>query len=862
MSSNSTVHTAQAILQQIRDKGVTFGSIFETLDVAATAQDSEAQALYDTLMKDALPWAFKVVQRELCTEILHLSQQCHGFHFNNVKATANFLDGSFMREAAMRMNKEAPLLWKLIKGLLDSNPKSRRVGTEDGEESIAEQEALGRIGDLEEGDLGDIGGEDGQMDIDSAEESEEENDKMQVDEVPDVDENGISSKESDGKNKKKLKRQQRAMRRRASLHVIKSVVCISIFLQSSNERCNYLQSVLGLFYHSAAVPEKVIEVLAHAGLSISLSSIHRSVKSLSAEATKRIRNSVQTLTTAFAYDNFDIHFKTSQPTVEHSTSFISATSATAIPLFNVVDPSALRCSRELWEKDPLNPAPLLTPVQVDLNDMLRFHKESEAAKPPDEPTKLNPFLERYAWHIRDILLQHGPRDLKKRFATKLGEPDPINQIPVHKTEQIPCRAMNIKESTPDGNVEVMECLLNQGGIGDPHDDSFDSQGDVDMSESVLLVHGDLLTKERLDSVRTSRAIEETPKRRFQFAIFVPGLFHFKMACVDALWRTWIQPTAARTDPNSLYQHVGILRPKETGKVGTNPGFRRMHDIIHHDLWASMLDCWKLEAASRNPKWTTLDEFMKSEPSWQLIEDMSRNIVKKYVGTTPDVSKERRKPSDERDDIFANQILRNYNELLYIETSHAMNAGDIGRVEETFLQWIYIFRATGKHKYAAQMLRFMINLRDVYPPELSRIIRWNWLCNPTGKLKAFRGVDWLNQVIYGGSGSNRTMEHIIEESILIELFRECHVTVEKGFHLVNCTITHHPPNMERTLRRLARQFEEVSPHEFKPGRRADYQVPDKIAQGMHEIQTAKRIDPTTDDNVDGSAEVEAEDLFDD
>lgn len=522
----------------------------------------------------------------------------------------------------------------------------------------------------------------------------------------------------------------------------KTVVCISIFLQSSNAKCNYLQSVLGLFYHSTAVPEKVVETLAHAGLSISLSSIHRSIKALSQEASKKIQDVVRTMKTALAYDNFDIHFKTSQPTVEHNTTFVSATSATAIPLYDVINPSALRCSRELWERDPINPSPLVIPIQVDSNDLDAFHnlKTSGSAQRPSDPNKLIPALEQYTWHVRNILLQHGPK-FEENFGEELGDPEPVEPIPIHKTTQIPCRAMNIKESTTDGNIEVIECLLHQGGIGDPTDAKFDSQNDVDMSEFVLLIHGDLLTKERLDSVRNSRSIENTAKRRFQFVVFVPGLFHFKMACADAIWRTWIQPMASRTDPNSLFQHIGILRPKETGKIGTNPGFRRMHDVIHHDLWASMLNCWKIEAQNRNPEWTSLELFAKSNPSWQLIEDMSKNIVHKYVSTTPVVSRERRKPANQRDDIFINQILH-YNELLYVETSHAMNAGDIGRVEDTFLQWIYLFRATGKHKYASQMLRFMFNLKDVYPPELTQIIRHNWLCNPMGKKDGFRGVDWL------------------------------------------------------------------------------------------------------------------------
>ena len=79
-----------------------------------------------------------------------------------------------------------------------------------------------------------------------------------------------------------------------------------------------------------------------------------------------------------------------------------------------------------------------------------------------------------------------------------------------------------------------------------------------MSEWVILVHGDLLTKERLNSIKESRSIEEIAKQQFQQLLFVPGLFHYKMACTDAIWHTWVKPKETRDDENSLYEHVGVL----------------------------------------------------------------------------------------------------------------------------------------------------------------------------------------------------------------------------------------------------------------------------------------------------------------
>ncbi|KAI9437872.1 hypothetical protein BJY52DRAFT_1129808, partial [Lactarius psammicola] len=75
----------------------------------------------------------------------------------------------------------------------------------------------------------------------------------------------------------------------------KQVVCARIILKSSNKNCNYLQSILGIFVHSANVPQCVTEVLVHAGLSISIKSIQRAVKSMSKDSAHRIKESLRSL---------------------------------------------------------------------------------------------------------------------------------------------------------------------------------------------------------------------------------------------------------------------------------------------------------------------------------------------------------------------------------------------------------------------------------------------------------------------------------------------------------------------------------------------------------------------------------------
>lgn len=127
-------------------------------------------------------------------------------------------------------------------------------------------------------------------------------------------------------------------------------------LQSTNQKCNQLQAVLGIFLHSANTPEKVVDALAHMGISISIDSIHSAIHSMSKETIETLRKMGQTLLVAYAYDNFDIDFKTHLPVVERVQQTLQhLTSGVLIQLEHGVTLDDLKCSDELWEKSSYNP---------------------------------------------------------------------------------------------------------------------------------------------------------------------------------------------------------------------------------------------------------------------------------------------------------------------------------------------------------------------------------------------------------------------------------------------------------------------------------------------------------------------------
>ncbi|KAI0762027.1 hypothetical protein BC629DRAFT_1294318 [Irpex lacteus] len=57
------------------------------------------------------------------------------------------------------------------------------------------------------------------------------------------------------------------------------VIIISIIMFSTNQKCNALPAIFGIFLHSTSTPEIVVEVFARAGLSVSVTTNHNMVNS-------------------------------------------------------------------------------------------------------------------------------------------------------------------------------------------------------------------------------------------------------------------------------------------------------------------------------------------------------------------------------------------------------------------------------------------------------------------------------------------------------------------------------------------------------------------------------------------------------
>lgn len=84
------------------------------------------------------------------------------------------------------------------------------------------------------------------------------------------------------------------------------------------------------------------------------------------------------------------------------------------------------------------------------------------------------------------------------------------------------------------------------------------------------------------------------------------------------------------------------------------------------------------------------------------------------------------------------------------------------------------------------------------------------------------------------GPNRTVDTILKESVLINVFRNSHLTLEKNL-VLNYLSTHHSePDMAATYSEIQTHMNEHKPYKFIPGRRSAYAIGDMFEKGIRAL----------------------------
>ncbi|TFK59390.1 hypothetical protein BDN72DRAFT_751699, partial [Pluteus cervinus] len=131
----------------------------------------------------------------------------------------------------------------------------------------------------------------------------------------------------------------------------RKVIAFGIMMITNNQRCNALQRFVGIFLHSCNAPQALVEWISRIGLSTSVTSINRSLNSLSRDTRTYIIQISKLLTTAIVDDNLDFELKHAIPTLEKSVSdtLHHVTTGFLLPLTSITRVD-LECADVLWER--------------------------------------------------------------------------------------------------------------------------------------------------------------------------------------------------------------------------------------------------------------------------------------------------------------------------------------------------------------------------------------------------------------------------------------------------------------------------------------------------------------------------------
>ncbi|KAL6297985.1 hypothetical protein BKA93DRAFT_813167 [Sparassis latifolia] len=282
-------------------------------------------------------WTLQLARSCYSGAVQMLTRKEHGWHFSAANTKPEQIHDFRIEDMAEKMRTITPDLWEMVHFLL-SGKDSMDTDTE--------------------------------MELDSREPDLEERQYWESEGMEDV---WVGPDEVAAEVQQEEKDQKAAQKKREShevLTTIKTVVIISILMQNCVQHCNALQSTIGIFLHSCNTPEKLIKVLAHMGISISLTFIHRAICSLSIQTSEAMQTLGQTYLASYAYNNFDIKFNTAIPTVENPVDTLAhLTSGTVFRLAHGVTADDLRCSKLLWDRSPLTSAKPNFYLKGYLNDL-------------------------------------------------------------------------------------------------------------------------------------------------------------------------------------------------------------------------------------------------------------------------------------------------------------------------------------------------------------------------------------------------------------------------------------------------------------------------------------------------------------
>jgi hypothetical protein len=306
--------------------------------------------------------------------------------------------------------------------------------------------------------------------------------------------------------------------------------------------------------------------------------------------------------------------------------------------------------------------------------------------------------------LRIVVKHGGPAFQKFAEAIRNHEPSSAMRVPVHKTVLQCLIAFGIDESTITGNAEVVEAILKETHLW----------GSPDFLKYVRIFAGDQLSLARLRAILNIRAGHEGGYTGYRWALFMPGLFHAKIADIHGFILThWGR--SSMNNPGSLAWHNYVLN-RSPITLTSLPPFRTCRDIAFVSLYARVLHCLLKVTGTR-----TLATCGEKIETLEELEGYAARILDEYANSQV-VYKMRRARTVDGDSSAGDVHFENgalfLRDALYTRLlTDAVKMGDSGQVVLVLKMLALSYRGNGRSKYAYEMLHLIHNLEHVWPKPL-------------------------------------------------------------------------------------------------------------------------------------------------
>ncbi|KAJ7803922.1 hypothetical protein B0H14DRAFT_3091919 [Mycena olivaceomarginata] len=458
-------------------------------------------------------------------------------------------------------------------------------------------------------------------------------------------------------------------------------------------------------------------------------------------------------------------------------------------------------------------------------------KELNTAFDKAPPLSIKDILLCFQHCILHIIVEHGGEKFQK-FRAALDEALPVtpDKIDLHQTPLHPLPAWNINQATIIANEEVVEAVHEELNV----------KGLSHWNWVVKFFCGDQLTITRLCSLLGICTGHEGGYSGFGWGVWMPGLFHGKIADMHGFFVThWGVPHRGTRNPGSLFFHNTHLH-RTPIVLSSLPPFRICRDLAFVLLYARGL----LLVTGKS----TLDECADSIETFEQLEAHAAAVQQKYANGSlvsdlrwKCVMADGSESVDPGDKIYENTCLLLCDALVSREFTDSIKAGDLGCIVLVLKLLALSYRGNGRTKYAYEMMHLIHNLTHVWPPSIRKIVLNNWLVNPTGNPFSWVEVGLMQEhmnywikTIYQAHGSCASWEWVEMISPCISVLRRLSTTIRQVLGS-DQGVKHEPADLKEDISMLMVSLAEHEVYQVKGCVFADGSpTPDVIAVGAQQL----------------------------